>query len=158
MRGHLAEVVNVVSGLPRMHGANLSYHILGAANAEIPMTQISTYLAAGFMRRFKEAVGKDQLQLKLSQDALSDDWVEDIGLTAQQVYNDVTHGRQDLVLPDIDMEDLRSSASCPREYCRVPGASRATPGATRARESAEQTAPRWRGNCRASPEMQRMTP
>ncbi len=59
---NLAEVVNVVSGLPRMHGANLSYHILGAASAEIPMTQISTYLAAGFMRRFKEAVGKDQLQ------------------------------------------------------------------------------------------------
>ena len=100
MRGHLAEVVNVVSGLPRMHGANLSYHILGAASAEIPMTQISTYLAAGFMRRFKEAVGKDQLQLKLSK-AVVDDWVEDIGLTAQQVYNDVTHGCQDLMLPDI---------------------------------------------------------
>ncbi len=100
MRGHLAEVVNVVSGLPRMHGANLPYHILGAASAEIPMTQISTYLAAGFMRRFKEAVGKDQLQLKLSK-AVVDDWVEDIGLTAQQVYNDVTHGCQDLMLPDI---------------------------------------------------------
>ena len=113
MRGHLAEVVNVVSGLPRMHGANLSYHILGAASAEIPMTQISAYLAAGFMRRFKEAVGKDQLQLKLSK-AVVDDWVEDIGLTAQQVYNDVTHGRQDLVLPDIDMEDLRSYGVMPK--------------------------------------------
>lgn len=113
MRGHLANVDNGVSGLPRMHGANLSYHILGAASAEIPMTQISTYLAAGFMRRFKEAVGKDQLQLKLSK-AVVDDWVEDIGLTAQQVYNDVTHGRQDLVLPDIDMEDLRSYGVMPK--------------------------------------------
>ena len=107
MRGHLANVDNGVSGLPRMHGANLSYHILGAASAEIPMTQISTYLAAGFMRRFKEAVGKDQLGQKLTRKTV-DDWVEDIGLTAQQVYNDVTHGRQDLVLPDIDMEDLRT--------------------------------------------------
>ena len=113
MRGHLANVVNGISGLPRMHGANLSYHILGAASAEIPVTQISTYLAAGFMRRFKEAVGKDQLQLKLSK-AVVDDWVEDIGLTAQQVYNDVTHGRQDLVLPDIDMEDLRSYGVMPK--------------------------------------------
>ena len=102
MRGHLANVDNGVSGLPRMHGANLSYHILGAASAEIPMTQISTYLAAGFMRRFKEAVGKDQLQLKLSK-AVVDDWVEDIGLTAQQVYNDVTHGCPDLMLPDISI-------------------------------------------------------
>lgn len=113
MRGHLANVGNGVSGLRRIHGANLSYHILGAANAEIPMTQISTYLAAGFMRRFKETVGKDQLNLKLSK-AVVDDWVEDIGLTAQQVYNDVTHGRQDLVLPDIDMEDLRSYGVMPK--------------------------------------------
>ena len=66
------------------------------------MTQISTYLAAGFMRRFKEAVGKEQLQLKLSK-AVVDDWVEDIGLTAQQVYNDVTHGCPDLMLPDISI-------------------------------------------------------
>lgn len=107
MRGHLANVVNGISGLPRMHGANLSYHILGAANAEIPMTQISTYLAAGFMRRFKEAVGKDQLGQKLTRKTV-DDWVDQIGLTAQQVYNDVTHGCPNLMLPDIDIEDLRT--------------------------------------------------
>ena len=107
MRGHLANVGNGVGGLLREHGANLSYHILGAANAEIPMTQISTYLAAGFMRRFKETVGKDQLNLRLSQDAVSD-WVDQIGLTAQQVYNDVTHGCPNLMLPDIDIEDLRT--------------------------------------------------
>ena len=102
MRGHLANVDNGVSGLPRMHGANLSYHILGAASAEIPMTQISTYLAAGFMRRFKEAVGKDQLGQKLTRKTV-DDWVEDIGLTARQVYNDVTHGCPNLMLPDISI-------------------------------------------------------
>lgn len=102
MRGHLANVVNGISGLPRMHGANLSYHILGAASAEIPMTQISTYLAAGFMRRFKETVGKDQLGQKLTRKTV-DDWVEDIGLTARQVYNDVTHGCPNLMLPDISI-------------------------------------------------------
>lgn len=102
MRGHLANVDNGVSGLPRMHGANLSYHILGAASAEIPVTQISTYLAAGFMRRFKEAVGKDQLGQKLTRKTV-DDWVEDIGLTARQVYNDVTHGCPNLMLPDISI-------------------------------------------------------
>ena len=105
MRGYLVEVANGVCGLPRMHGANLSYHILGAASAEIPMTQISIYLAAGFMRRFKEAVGKDQLGQKLTRKTV-DDWVDQIGLTAQQVYNDVTHGCPDLMLPDIDIEDL----------------------------------------------------
>ena len=113
MRGHLANVVNGISGLPRMHGANLSYHILGAASAEIPMTQISTYLAAGFMRRFKEAVGKDQLGQKLTRKTV-DDWVKDIGLTAQQVYNDVTHGCPNLMLPDIDLEDLHSYGVMPK--------------------------------------------
>ena len=113
MRGHLANVVNGISGLPRMHGANLSYHILGAASAEIPVTQISTYLAAGFMRRFKEAVGKDQLGQKLTRKTV-DDWVKDIGLTAQQVYNDVTHGCPNLMLPDIDLEDLHSYGVMPK--------------------------------------------
>ena len=119
MRGYLAEVDNGVSGLPRMHGANLSYHILGAASAEIPMTQFSTYLAAGFMRRFKESVGKDQLGQKLTRKTV-DDWVEDIGLTAQQVYNDVTHGCQDLVLPDIDIDDLRMFGVQPYGQAPIP--------------------------------------
>ena len=149
MRGHLANVGNGVGGLCRKHGANLSYHILGAASAEIPMTQISAYLAAGFMRRFKEAVGKDQLNLRLSQDAVSD-WVDQIGLTAQQVYNDVTHGCPDLMLPDIDLEDLRT----------FPGTRRPATGAPAVRGSAGETAPRWRENCPGASwtKMQRMTP
>ena len=116
MRGHLANVDNGVCGLPRMHGANLSYHILGAASAEIPMTQFSTYLAAGFMRRFKEAVGKEQLNLKLSKDTVSD-WVDQIGLTAQQVYNDVTHGCPNLMLPDISIGIMppKGGGAAPRD-------------------------------------------
>ena len=112
MRGHLANVNNGVSGLSRMHGANPSYHILGAANAEIPMTQISTYLAAGFMRRFREQAGKEQLDLKLPKSVVND-WVQDIGLTAQQVYNEVVNGCPNLMLPDIDYEDLRSYGTMP---------------------------------------------
>lgn len=46
-------------------------------------------------------------ELKLSKAAV-DDWVEDIGLTAQQVYNDVVNSCPDLMLPDIDIESLRS--------------------------------------------------
>ena len=57
MRGHLANVTHGVDGLPRIHGASLSYHVLGASNAEIPMTQIATYLAAGFYRRFQSCIG-----------------------------------------------------------------------------------------------------
>lgn len=153
MRGHLANVGNGVGGLCRKHGANLSYHILGAASAEIPMTQISAYLAAGFMRRFKEAVGKEQLQLKLSK-AVVDDWVEDIGLTAQQVYNDVTHGCPDLMLPDISIGVM------PPKGGAAPWDTAARNWCSRCEGSAGETALRWRENCpRASwTKMQRMTP
>ena len=101
MRGLQCCMNLAVSSLPRMHGANYSYHILGAADAEIPMTQISTYLAAGFMRRFREQAGKEQLDLKLPKSVVND-WVQDIGLTAQQVYNEVVNGCPNLMLPDID--------------------------------------------------------
>ena len=55
MRGHLANVARGVLGIPRRYGANLSYHILGASNAEIPMSQINTYLAIGFFQKFRQA-------------------------------------------------------------------------------------------------------
>ena len=52
MRGHLANVNRGVDALDRAYGANLSYHVLGACNAEIPMSQINTYLAVGFYGKF----------------------------------------------------------------------------------------------------------
>ncbi len=113
MRGHLANVTKGVSTLSRRHGSNLSYHVLGAANAEIPMTQIATYLAAGFYRRFQESIGRETTVITKN---VVDDWVRKLGLTADQVYNEVVKGCDTLVLPDIDLQILASEGIIPRGH------------------------------------------
>ena len=40
--------------LPVTHGTYSRYHVLGASNAEVPMTQIATYLATGLYGRMSE--------------------------------------------------------------------------------------------------------
>ena len=103
IRGHLANVTRGVQGIPRRWGANLTYHILGASNAEIPMTQINTYLAAGFFQKFarsakvpRKLVTKDAVQ-KL---------MEQLRFQAGQVFESVVSGSEDLVLPDLDRKML----------------------------------------------------
>lgn len=113
MRGHLANVDNGVSQIPRQYGANLSYHILGAANAEIPMDQISSYLAAGFMRRFQHLADKSNLKLKLSK-AKVDDWVYQMELESEDVRRRVTKDTYSMDLPSVDLKDLKSYGTMPR--------------------------------------------
>lgn len=111
MRGHLANVTNGVSVLPRLHGANLSYHVLGASNAEIPMSQISTYLAAGFYQKFQSIVSRDKVALT-SDDVKkkASNW----GLTASKVKQGINQGCSPLILPDIEMGELAAYGVRPK--------------------------------------------
>lgn len=112
MRGHLSNVNNGVSQLARRHGASLSYHVLGASNAEIPMTQITTYLASGFYRRFQECVGRDTV---LITKAAVDDWAQKLGLTADSIYDEVVRETDHLFLPEIERRDLASMGPMPKK-------------------------------------------
>lgn len=110
MRGHLANVSNGVSQIPRQYGANLSYHVMGASNAEIPMTQINTYLAAGFMGRFGDALkGKHTVVSK----STVDDLAKELRITADDVFNSVVNGTPALEVYDIDMKVLRNMGVMP---------------------------------------------
>ena len=119
MRGHLANVTHGVDGLPRIHGASLSYHVLGASNAEIPMTQIATYLAAGFYRRFQSCIGRSKSVITKP---IVDDWVQRLGLTTNQVYNDLVMGCDSLFLPEIDRKELVSYGAMPKGKAPQPWA------------------------------------
>ena len=101
------------------HGANLSYHILGAANAEIPMIQIATYLAAGFYRRFQSCVGRDKVVLTKP---IVDEWVEKLGLTTNQVYNELVRGCDTLFLPEIERKELAAYGPLPKGKAPQPWA------------------------------------
>ena len=110
MQGHLANVKHGVDGLKREYGANLSYHILGASNAEIPMTQISTYLAAGFYRRFENGAGRKNVVIT------PDDvktWANKWGLTAEALEARMMEGCEPLNLPDVDKNVMKA-------FCPVP--------------------------------------
>lgn len=104
MRGHLSNVANGVALLQRDSGASRSYHVLGASNAEIPMTQIATYLAAGFDAKFHSLVGRDKYTLT-KEDV--NRFAQKIGLTVSRLASDLQKGLQTLMLPDIDKGVLR---------------------------------------------------
>ena len=64
MEGHLTNIVEGVNDIPIRTGSNHCYTILGASNAEVPLSQIATFLAANFYKkvsvsagRFKESAG-----------------------------------------------------------------------------------------------------
>ena len=108
MQNQLFHGIHGMWGLQRMYGANQCYHILGASNAEIPMTQISTYLAAGFYRRFEKGVGRKNVVIT------PDDvktWAGKWGLTAEALEARMMEGCEPLNLPDVDKNVMK--ATCP---------------------------------------------
>ena len=110
MQGHLSNVNNGVSHLTPSYGANLCYHILGASNAEIPMSQIATYLAAGYYRRFAQAIGRQTV-------VVTADKVEELGrklgITAEAIEEKLQEGCGMLSLPDVDQGQLRQYGPVP---------------------------------------------
>ena len=110
MQDQLSHGIHGMWGLQRMYGANQCYHILGASNAEIPMTQISTYLAAGFYRRFENGAGRRNVVIT------PDDvktWASEWGLTAEALEARMMEGCEPLNLPDVDKNVMKA-------FCPVP--------------------------------------
>lgn len=107
MRGHQANVAQGVAQLAKNYGANLNYHIMGACNAEIPMSQINTYLACGFYAKFMKAIGRQVVTVgkpvvvKFSQE---------LKLTADDMLERITMNAPMLCLPEIDRKVLARSA------------------------------------------------
>lgn len=110
MQGHLSNVTTGVAKVPREHGANLSYHVLGAANAEIPYTQIATYLAAGLFGKFRKAVGRGRI-------AVTDEDVRTFCrenyLTFDGVYGEVTKETEQMMIPVCEKKELKEYGPMP---------------------------------------------
>ncbi len=113
MRGHLANVTRGVDGLPRRHGANLSYHVLGASNAEIPMSKINTYLACGFYEKFMKAISGDKIVVAKS---TITDFAKKMGFISETVFKAVVHGTPGLQLIDVDPKILAASPKPAKGY------------------------------------------
>lgn len=112
MRGHLANVSRGVLGIPRRWGANLSYHILGASNAEIPMTQINTYLAIGFFEKFRQFAYRPKTTINKDE---VDMYMAELRLTAENVYEDIVSDSPELSITHYsDRKELAKYCPKPR--------------------------------------------
>lgn len=113
MRGHLSNVNRGVDTLSKSYGANLSYHVLGACNAEIPMSQINTYLAAGFYAKFMKAIAGETISVTKSSVT---DLAKVLKLGANDVLKSVIAGSPALKIPPIDRKILSNSAKPAKGY------------------------------------------
>ena len=124
LRGHLANVNQGTAALDRTHGAPRIYHVVGASNAEIPMTQISTYLAAGFMNRFVQLIGREKINAEITKQKVNE-WAGKMNLTPNGILGKINHGTSALMLPEVDKGILRSLGQMPRgkapESWAIPG-------------------------------------
>lgn len=103
LQGYRASLYRCVDFLPRTYGANLSYHILGACNAEVPVNQILTYLAAGYYDKFMQTVTGEGTRVTRS---AVQDLQNELRLSAGEVYKSVIREIPSLVLPAVDSRVL----------------------------------------------------
>ena len=124
LRGHLANVNQGTAALARTHGAPRIYHVVGASNAEIPMTQISTYLAAGFMRRFVQMIGREKINSSITKQVVNE-WAHRLNLVPNMILGKISNGANGVQLPDVDKHILRQLGQMPRgkapECWAIPG-------------------------------------
>lgn len=67
IRGSMANIDNGVTGLKPRLGADLTYHIVGTSEAEIPMAQFLTYLGCGFFNKVATFIN-DQTKTPIASD------------------------------------------------------------------------------------------
>ena len=124
LRSNLASVYRGTAALARTHGAPRIYHVVGASNAEIPMTQISTYLAAGFMKSFAGMIGREKINAGITEQVVKE-WAQKFDLTPNMILEKISNGAKCVQLPDVDKHNLRQFGPMPRgkapECWAIPG-------------------------------------
>ena len=124
MSGHLANVNTGVTHLKKTAGANLKYHIVGAANEEIPMTEIATYLAAGFMDKFAGLVNPNVKPLSIEE---VKQFVRELGLEADSIQQSFLNSDYpEARMPEMDIDDLKRYGVCDRGKLPRPWAEAST--------------------------------
>ena len=98
-------------------GANRCYGILGASDAEIPITQISTYLACGFYKKFESYVDRKAATEKATRHEI-DRLAKTLGLTSNEMRDKVNADHRELMLPDVDFKILKECG--PMQPGKVP--------------------------------------
>ena len=103
LESRIAHITQGVLNLPRRWGGGPVYHILGGSSARISATQISTYLAAGFFRKFDRhtRVSREDVTGKAVARIL-----DRTGLRADRIFGEIAAGCRGLNLSEIHYREL----------------------------------------------------
>ena len=58
LKGHISNLERIKSGITLQHGANVEYNMLGASVAEMPLSEIATYLGFKLFESYKDMFGR----------------------------------------------------------------------------------------------------
>lgn len=86
LESHIANLNSMKEGIRVQHGANLDYNILGASVAEMPLTEIATYLGCELFEGYQE------LFLKVPAEKERDDFLTKMRLGYEDLQKEVSHG------------------------------------------------------------------
>lgn len=86
LESHIANLNSMKEGIRVQHGANLDYNILGASVAEMPLTEIATYLGCELFEGYQE------LFEKVPAEKERDDFLAKMRLSFEDLQKEVSHG------------------------------------------------------------------
>ena len=102
LRGHIANIANAKTGIHRKHGALYDYNVIGASNTIMPLSDISTYLAARLFEEFRDMYQKTPSEEEL------DKFVASNHLSYESIENELTKGVYfSIKFPDFRPRDIQ---------------------------------------------------
>ena len=97
MESHISNYRQYMTGIPKQHGANNNYCLLGASNAIVPIKEITTYLASKFFDGMSK-IGGD-----IPSDDEIDVFAKNIGLKYEQLKKELLAGTS-YQIPDFQFD------------------------------------------------------
>ena len=112
LQGHIANLEQAKNSIKKLHGALIDYNIIGAANAEMPLSDIATYLGAKLFERFDFMYNQVPAENQLME------FVTKNQLGYEQILGALTKGIAFHVpFPKYDPKDLIASNKQPIDRC-----------------------------------------
>ena len=112
LQGHIANLEQAKNSIKKIHGALIDYNIIGAANAEMPLSDIATYLGAKLFERFDFMYNQVPAENQLME------FVAKNQLGYEQILGALTKGIAFHVpFPKYDPKDLIASNKQPIDRC-----------------------------------------
>lgn len=94
LKGHISNLNTIKAGIQMQHGAGVEYHTLGASIAEMPLSEIATYLGAKLFESFEDIFSQSPTEKDV------DDFIQAQQLRYEDVKNALCKGCEtQLVFP-----------------------------------------------------------